>query len=127
MALTDLGKKFLMENDLEDAAMYIGLSANGTSEQGATAGYARAAMPTGSANRAISAAGVLTLKAAALPMTIYTPNAGGAPDSSHAAVFSAASGADATTRLTDWTQFGTDIEAPVQGQPLRLTAFTMTP
>ena len=117
MALTDAGKAFIMNNDMGDAEVYVALSANGSEEQSGQ-GYIRAILPE---DRAISANGMLTLSQ---PLIVYTPNAPGAPDSTHAALFDAA---DEGNRLTEWEELSGDIPAPADGQPFRLSTFTMNP
>ena len=124
MALTDAGKAFVMNNDMKTADMWVGLSSDGSGEQGSAAGYARRSVPDANGNRTVSNAGVLALHADVLPLTMYTPNASGAPDSSHMALFDAATSGN---RLTDWTVLSPNVAAPVLGQPLRLTALTVTP
>ena len=130
MALTDAGKAFVMNNDMEDAALYVGLSSNGTSEQSNT-GYARKEIPTGGGTngRAISAAGVLTLKGTSNPLPIYTPGDGSAPDTTHAAIFDAgyerqpADGLDCPGRGRRGSRAEPGVPAdrhahPVRGEPL---------
>ena len=126
MALTDAGKKFVMENDMRTANMWVGLStaATDTIVEASNQGYARVAVPAAANNRSISAAGVMTLAASVVPLVVYTPTDGNAPDHARGALFDAAS---AGNRLTDWETPSPDIDAPVQNQAYRLTQLTLTP
>lgn len=120
MALSNAGKKFVLENNMTTASLWAGLSANGTAEQGSAAGYARVQLPTN--RRSVSNAGVLTLAASASPIPFYTANAANAANPSHIAVFSAASGGD---QLTEWQALSPDPDAPANGQAVRIVSLTL--
>ena len=137
MALTPLGKKYVLDTDMKTARLFVGLAASSgqasnTVAPGGTVlehngqGYARKAVPGAANERAVSAAGVLALAASQLPLTVFTPSSSGAPDFTHAALFNAGTGAHGTTQLTHWTPL-TDqtVNAPVNGQPYRLNALTL--
>ena len=132
MALTDPGKKWVADNDVKTAAVWVGLSgahpgaAQGAISETSGQGYARKQVLGNTGDRSVSNTGLIDFLArASTNIVVYTPSASGADDHSHAALFNAVSGADATTRLTDWMTMAPNVGAPVMGQPYRLTTLTL--
>lgn len=132
MALTPLGKKFVLDNDMKTVDMFVGLAVDATntgvrtpaelSEVSGTAyGYSRGEVPT--SGRSTTNTGRLnTGVGSGSELAIFTPSAGGAPDFTHVALFSALTGGD---QLTDWQPHSDQtVAAPVNGQPYRLNALT---
>ena len=128
MALTDIGKAFVMRNDMRVASVWIALSSDGSAEQSGSSYARRALPPTGAdaANgRVVSETdGTLSILGSSLPFTIYTPSDASAPDSTHCALYDASTGGNI---LTDWQMLAVDVAAPVMGQAYRLSIFSLAP
>ena len=132
MALTPLGKKYVLDNDMKTAALHVALAvdsntgvrtpAQANEVSGAAYGYSRGLVPV--AGRTASNTGQLTTTVSSgSPLTIFTPSADGAPDFTHVALFSAATGG---TQITDWHPHSNqNVNAPVNGQPYNLTSLTL--